>query len=112
MAGSINQVRNQSPRKETFAQQTRAEHDALLEAMHRLEAALAAAAPGREREWNSRAFAALRTVHKALETHIASAEGPQGLFAELDLTRPALVRRVERLRHDHFDLLQRAEGLL
>jgi hypothetical protein len=98
-------------RQATLSEGTRSEHDALLIAMHRLEAALAAAAPGREQAWNARVQGDLRLVQEALARHVASADGPGGLLAAIDLTRPAIVRRVERLRREHADLLQQANDL-
>jgi hypothetical protein len=98
-------------RQAALSSQTRGEHDALLEAMHRLEAALAAAAPGRQQAWGVRVQSDLRLVQEALARHVASAEGPGGLLAAIDLSRPAIVRRVERLRREHADLLQQANDL-
>lgn len=98
-------------RGEDLARQTRSEHDALLVAMHQLEAALAAAAPGREHCWIDRVRENLSGVQSALERHVASAEGEEGLFAEIDLTRPTLIRSAERLRREHVDLVQQAEAL-
>jgi hemerythrin-like domain-containing protein len=95
-------------RQDDVARQTRQEHDALLAAMHRLEAALAAAAPGRERAWNARVLEDLRAVRACLARHVESAEAPGGFFAEVDLTRPTLARRVGRLRREHADLLHLA----
>ncbi len=89
---------------------TREEHDALLIAIHRLEAALAAAAPGREQEWGARVRDDLRLVQEALERHITSAESFDGLFAEIDLT-PHLTRRVAQLRKNHVKLLQQVSNL-
>jgi hemerythrin-like domain-containing protein len=94
-----------------LARTTRQEHDALLAAMHRLEAALAAAAPGREQAWTVRARGELRGVQEALSQHIASAEGPGGLYEEIDTTRPTLARRIERLRQEHAELLRQARAL-
>jgi hypothetical protein len=94
-----------------LAQQTRGEHDALLVAMHRLEAALAAAAPGREQAWNARVLKDVRGVQEYLARHVASAEAPDGLFAEIDLTRPTLARRVDQLRREHADLRHKAGAL-
>jgi hypothetical protein len=98
-------------RQTTLARQTRGEHDALLVAMHRLEAALAAAAPGRESAWNARVLKDLGGVQECLARHVASAEAPDGLLAEIDLSHPTLARRVDRLRHEHADLLQQAGAL-
>jgi hemerythrin-like domain-containing protein len=95
----------------TLVQQTCAEHDALLNAMHQLEAALASAAPGRENAWNEQVVARLRTVEDALREHVVSADGPDGLLAEIDITRPTLMRRVEKLRQDHAALLEQVREL-
>jgi len=94
-----------------LAQQTRHEHHALLDAIHQLEAALAAAAPGREQDWSQRVSTTLQTVADLLDQHILAAEAPDGLFAEIDILRPTLLQRVERLRQDHADLLQQAKAL-
>jgi len=98
-------------RQQGLARQTRQEHDDLLTAMHRLEAALAAAAPGREQAWNARVLSELSGVQEALARHVASAEAPQGIFAEIDLSRPTLSRRVERLRQEHAELICQADAL-
>lgn len=98
-------------RQTTLSQETRGEHDALLVAMHRLEAALAAAAPGREQAWNARVLKDLAGVQECLARHVTSAEAPDGLLAEIDLTCPTLARRVEQLRREHADLMQQAGAL-
>lgn len=99
-----------TPRQTTLSRGTREEHDALLVAIHRLEAALAAAAPGREQAWGNRVRDDLRLVQEALERHITSAESLDGLFAEIDLT-PHMTHRVEQLRNDHAKLLQDVSNL-
>ncbi|MHB1423647.1 MAG: hypothetical protein ACYC3I_10725 [Gemmataceae bacterium] len=98
-------------RQATLSSQTRDEHDALLAVVHRLEAALAAAAPGRQQAWGSRVLGDLRLVQESLARHVAAAEGPDGLLVAIDLSRPAIMRRVERLRREHADLLQQANDL-
>ena len=50
------------PQQERVSARTAGEHDALVAAMQRLEGALAAAAPGRERDWARRVGADLRDV--------------------------------------------------
>lgn len=97
-------------RQTALSRGTREEHDALLVAIHRLEAALAAAAPGREQAWGARVRTDLRLVQAALERHITFAEALGGLYAEFDLT-PHVAQRVERLRKDHARLLQQASSL-
>ncbi len=110
-AGEPTALSQPTARQTSLARQTRGEHDALLVAMHRLEAALAAAAPGREPAWNARVLKDLRGVQECLARHVASAEAPDGLFAEVDLSHPTLARRVDRLRREHADLLQQAGAL-
>jgi hypothetical protein len=100
-----------TPRQQEVTRQTRGEHDALVDAIQDLEAALAAAAPGRERAWNQRVIEKLQVVTDRLAAHVRSADGPDGLLAEIDATRPTLLHRVERLRQEHADLLQQARAL-
>ncbi len=94
-----------------LSERTRLEHDDLIECIHRLEAALASPAPGRERVWANRAASELSEVEKSLQRHIASAEGERGLFAELDLALGSVPTRVEKLRLDHARLLQKIRQL-
>lgn len=105
------EFRRPTARQTTLSQRTRSEQDALLVAMQRLEAALAGAASGREQAWNARVLKDLAGVQECLTRHVASAEARDGLFAEIDLSRPTLVRRVERLRQEHAELLKQATAL-
>lgn len=86
-------------------------HEPLLDAMHRLEAALATAAPGREEAWRKRVAAELATLRNVLATHVASTESRKGMFVDVESTEPALHHRIERLRHEHADLMRQAESL-
>lgn len=100
------------PHPTELVQKVREEHDALLEATHRLEAALASAAPGRERAWNQQVVEKLRTVVDLLNEHARSAEAADGLLAMIGNAQPRLLHRVERLRREHVDLLEQSCALL
>jgi hypothetical protein len=98
--------------RQKLIQQTRAQHDALFDAIHELEAALASAAPGREQAWNRRDVERLRTVADRLDEHARAAEAADGLLAMIGAAQPRLLHRVERLRREHGDLLEQARALL
>jgi hemerythrin-like domain-containing protein len=98
-------------RRERLTQQTGREHDALLAAIHQLEAALASAAPGREHDWRHRVDETLEGVAELLSQHVSAADAPDGLLAEIDTLRPTLLHRVKRLRQEHDDLLQHTKAL-
>lgn len=95
----------------TLTEKTRAEYDALKEAMHRLESALASPTSGREREWCNHVVRDLGAVHEALARHAESAESESGLLAEVSEAQAAAGDRVERLRRDHADLQEKARAL-
>lgn len=97
--------------RDWLSRRTRGEHDSLLEAMHRLEAALASPAPGREGLWSGRVAHELRPVRDYLSSHVGSAEGAEGLCGELAAARPELGYRVEQLRIEHAKLLEMASAL-
>jgi hypothetical protein len=97
--------------RQTLTRRVREEHDALLDAMHRLEAALTSAAPGREQAWNRQVIEKLRTVADLLDEHARSAEADDGLLAMVAAAQPRLLHRVERLRHEHVTLLEQARAL-
>lgn len=86
-------------------------HEPLLDAMHRLEAALAAPAPGREEAWRGRVAAELRHFHETLAAHVSAAESRKGIFGEVESLEPALHHRIERLKHEHADLLRQSLSL-
>jgi hypothetical protein len=90
----------------------RAEHDGLWAAMHRLEVALETALPGHVRAWKKRIAGDLRLIRNALEQHIASVEGRDGLFTEVDRSRPSLAHRVARICREHFELLAQTGQLI
>lgn len=97
--------------RQASCQQTRDEHDSLVVAMHQLEAALASAAPSRERSWTEQVHDRLRVVADAITAHVNSAESRDGLFAEIESYDPNLDFRTNMLRRQHADLLQEAQTL-
>jgi hypothetical protein len=101
-----------NPERQKLLQQARVEHDALLDAIYRLEAALASAAPGREQAWNRQILEKLRTVVDFLDEHAHSAEAADGLLATIEAAQPRLLHRVERLRREHVALHQQACALM
>jgi hypothetical protein len=105
------QPRDEHERQSWLAQQTRQQYEVLLGAMHQLEAALADAAPGRERTWLSQVDRMLVAVMEALGVHIAATEGKKGLFAAIDAGWPKLRHRVERLRQEHGELAEHGRAL-
>jgi hemerythrin-like domain-containing protein len=94
-----------TPEQQRAAARTRDEHDALVHAMQRLEAALARPAPGRETAWNARVAETLRAVAEALAEHARSAESEDGLLGMIDL------RFADPLRREHAALVRRAGAL-
>ena len=98
-------------RHRRLSARTRIEHDALLVALHRLEAALASAAPQRERAWTTRVRDDFRAVHDALRRHVHSSDAPDGLLAEILHVRPHHAEAVERLRREHEELCRLADDL-
>lgn len=102
---------DQRRRQSDLSERTRVQRDDLLECLHRLEAALASPAPGREREWALRVSRELSIVRQSLERHILSAEGPGGLFTELDLTCTPSALTTTDLCREHSAILDRVKHL-
>jgi hypothetical protein len=67
----------------------------------RLEAALAAALPGRVHDWAVRVHDALVDVGATFERHIAVTEGPGGLFDDITRVSPRLANAVSNLQTEH-----------
>ena len=67
--------------KQRLISQARAQHDELLEAIYRLELALASAAPRRERVWNKRVIEELERASELLDEHFRSIESDDGLLS-------------------------------
>jgi len=76
----------------------RADHDATLEAVHQLESALGAPAPGREETWRDNVLVALDTLDRAISFEQRNADEPDSLLSDLARTQPRLRNRVRGLR--------------
>jgi Hemerythrin HHE cation binding domain len=86
-------------------------NDVLVLSVDRLGETLASDIPGHEREWAEQAGRALARVEVAVRQHAASVEAPDGMYAQMDLTRPTLARQVSELRQEHRDFVEQASGL-
>ena len=76
----------------------RADQDQTLDAVHRLEAALASAAPRREPAWRDTVTAALGDLDTAMRDEQANADLPESLLSDIARTQPRLRNRVRGLR--------------
>jgi hypothetical protein len=101
----------QTPRIDQVTREAAREHEAIVNALHVLEKALAAPAPGRETVWNRRAGAAVVIVVDSLNVHRESAENEGGLLtqAEVVLGQP---QGLAAARSQHARLLKDANELL
>lgn len=84
----------------------RADQDRTLAAMHELEAALGAAAPGREPSWTAAVLAALVVLDEATGDEYANASSPDSLLSDIKRTQPRLRTRVRGLRTQYAHLRQ------
>jgi hypothetical protein len=84
----------------------RDDHDRTLAAMHELEDALDAAAPGRESSWRTAVLAALIVLDEATEDEHTNAANPDSLLSDIKRTQPRLRTRVRGLRTQYAHLRQ------
>lgn len=75
-----------------------ADQDRTLDAVHELEAAVAAAAPGRETAWRDTVASTLRALAEATATEQRNAAEPDSLLSDIARTQPRLRNRVRGLR--------------
>jgi hypothetical protein len=78
-----------------------ADQDRTLIAAHRLEAALTAAAPGRQAAWVDEVQNALRLLQAAIAEEADDAERPDSLLSDIARTQPWLRNRVRGVRMQH-----------
>lgn len=88
------------------------EQDRTLAAMHRLEAALEAAAAGREEGWRVDVFAALTTLHEVSVDASESSEQPDSLLSDIARTQPRLRNRVRGIRTQYRQLRDVTEAMM
>jgi two-component system cell cycle response regulator DivK len=86
--------------------------DPLTQALERLAQALAARVPGREHQWSTQLAAALAELESILHPQAVQLANVEGLLAEVDLSRPTLVRWAAELRQDRHHLLTQTRALL
>lgn len=82
--------RRPSEAQRAGAASRRFDRDATLDAMHRLEAALAVAAPGREMAWRDDVLTALGELDTVMSTEAANAAEPDSLLSDLRRSQPRL----------------------
>jgi hypothetical protein len=82
-----------------------------LRAMHALEAALAEAAPRREREWGAGVLDALVALGEVTTQEAENAARPDSLLADIARTQPRLRNRVRGLRIQYGQLRDAIESL-
>jgi hypothetical protein len=76
----------------------RTDQDRTLDAIHRLEAALGSAAPGREGNWQADVLAALINLNEATLEEQRNADQVDSLLSDIARTQPRLRNRVRGLR--------------
>jgi hypothetical protein len=96
--GDLGQGRGFSSEQRSGLEARQADQDRTLDTMHRLEAALAQAAPGREASWRESVLAALKVLEAATADEVVNAERPDSLLSDLARTQPRLRNRARALR--------------
>ncbi len=76
----------------------RVDQDRTLQAMHQLEAALAEAAPGREKSWQDAVLHALGVLEAVTSEEAENARRPDSLLSDLARNQPRLRNRARALR--------------
>ena len=79
--------------------------DRLVHAAEELARVLSLNLPGTENDWAESVITALTGVEQAWREHTRQFEGEEGLSAQVDLSRPSLVRQVGDIRREHLDFL-------
>jgi hypothetical protein len=88
-----------------------ADQDRTLAAIHALEAALGAAAPGREQDWQESVLSALAVLDGATTEEAANADRPDSLLSDIARTQPRLRNRARGVRLQYRHLQDALQGL-
>ena len=88
-----------------------ADQDRTLEAMHRLEEALAEPAPRREADWRAAIEQALSVLAAATAEEAANAARPDSLLSDLAHNQPMLRNRTRALRLQYGKIQETIEAL-
>ncbi|QEG24692.1 hypothetical protein [Mariniblastus fucicola] len=89
----------------------RTQHVRLVFAIHRLEACLGQAAPGRETEWQQEVNRALDLLLAAMKESRECVQRDDGLIEEIKLEKPYLLKRIKNLRAEFDGLFNQAAAL-
>ncbi len=84
---------------------------ALLRSIEELRRVLATEVSGRQRAWADDVSRGLARVEQGLRQHLSRAQTPDGPLAEVDDTRPSLVRQAHELCREEGDLLEQCLAL-
>ena len=87
------------------------DQDRTLAAVHQLEAASSAAAPGRTQEWRDGVIAGLVALDEATRDELENAESPDSLLSDIKRTQPRLRTRVRGLRLQYLRLREAIASL-
>lgn len=85
--------------------------EALLRSVEELRHVLAGEVSGRQCQWAEEVGQALARVEQGLRQHLTRAQSPDGPLAEIDGTRPSLVRQAGELCQEQGDLLEQCQAL-
>ena len=100
-----------TPEQRAGLETRQADQDRTLEAMHRLEAALESASPGRESSWREEVVSALAIVDESTGEESDNAWRPDSLLSDIARTQPRLRNRVRAVRIQYQILRDRIASL-
>lgn len=97
-------VQGFSPKQRSGLRSRQAHQDRTLSAIHKLEAALAEAAPRREGHWLEAVLDALGDLEAITGEELANAERPDSLLSDLSRSQPRMRNRARALRMEYTKL--------